>query len=199
MPIHVFGNSLSNNSQNKIDTTLFVKKPYLRTNYIEANIEEDIDLKNQFRIKNLPDPTEIQDACNKNYVDAKFNDSSIVKNDAHIDLNDRNIINARFIKVNQMPQIDSHLTAKLYVDNTVNELTLVRNNQDNDFNDNKLPNIDSIQVNRDPILDNEVSNKKYIDDELEKNTIVRFNQTLQNYLKVSVGDTIYNLTKYNKN
>ena len=40
--------------------------------------------------------------------------------------------------------------------------------------------------------------KKYIDDELGKITIVRFNQTLQIYLKVSVGDDIYNLTKYIK-
>ena len=60
-----FGNSNSNNSDNKIDTSLFVQKPYLRTNYIESNIEEDIDLKNQYRIKNLPYPTEIQDACRK--------------------------------------------------------------------------------------------------------------------------------------
>ena len=45
MPINVFGNSNSNNSDNKIDTSLFVQKPYLRTNYIEANIEEDIDFK----------------------------------------------------------------------------------------------------------------------------------------------------------
>ena len=37
-------------------------------------------------------------------------------------------------------------------------------------------------------------NKKYIDDELDKNTIVRFNQTLQNYLKVSVGNDMYSLT-----
>ena len=196
MPINVFGNSI--NSGNKIDTTMFVKKPYLKSNYIESNIEEDIDLKSQFKIKNLPDPTEIFDACNKNYVDNKFSDSTIVKNDVHIDLNDRNITNARFIQVNQLPQIDSHLTAKLYVDNTVNEPTLVRNTQNNNFNDNKLINIDSVTVNRDPILDNELSNKKYIDNELQKNTIVRFNQTLQNYLKVSVGDTIYNLTKYNK-
>ena len=43
MPINVFGNS-SNNSDIKIDTTLIVQKPYLRTNYIESNIE-DIDLK----------------------------------------------------------------------------------------------------------------------------------------------------------
>ena len=112
MPINVFGNS-SNNSENKIDTSLFVQKPYLRTNYIESNIEEDIDLKNQYKIKNLPDPINIQDACSKNYVDNLFNDPSIISNTEHIDLNDRNLTNARIIQVNQWPQIDSHLTAKL--------------------------------------------------------------------------------------
>ena len=40
--------------------------------------------------------------------------------------------------------------------------------------------------------------KKYIDDELDKNTIVIFNRTLQNYLKESVGNHTYNLTKYDK-
>ena len=45
MPINVFGNSNSNKSDNKIDTSLIVQKPYLRSNYIEAKIEEDIDLK----------------------------------------------------------------------------------------------------------------------------------------------------------
>ena len=198
MPINVFGNSSSNISQNKIDTTLFVKKPYLRTNYIESNMEEDIDLKNQFRNKNLPNPSEIHDACNKDYVDTKFNDSSIVKNNAHIDLNDRNITNARFIQVNQLPQIDSHLTAKLFVDDTVDELTLVRNNQDNSFNDIKLTGTNSITINNKPTADNHVSNKNYIDDELNKNTIVRFNQTLKNYLKITVGNDTYNLTKYDK-
>ena len=66
MPINVFGNSSSSyDNGNKIDTNLFVQKPYLRTNYIEAFIVEDIDLKNQFRSKNLPDPTNIQDDCSK--------------------------------------------------------------------------------------------------------------------------------------
>ena len=129
MPINVFGNS-SNNSDNKIDTSLFVQKPYLRTNCIESNIEEDIDLKNQYRIKNLPDPISIGEPVSKNYVDNKFNDPSIIKNTEHIDLNDGNITNARFIQVNQLPQIDSHLTAKLYVDNSisdgVNETSLLR-------------------------------------------------------------------------
>ena len=260
MPINVFGNS-SHDSNNKIDTSLFVQKPYLRTNYIEANIEEDIDLKNQYRIINLPDPISIREAASKNYVDNLFNDSSIVKNNAHIDLNDRNITNCRFLSVNQLPQIDSQLTAKLYVDTEIDQTTLLRlhpdekfdldnqdsitlnstltdpittieiptkayidslheenerslrdlgidfydeskdlvkNNQDNDFNVNKLTNIDSVTVNRNPTLDNELSIKKYIDNELDKNTIVRFNQTLSNYLKVTVGNDIYNLSKYNK-
>ena len=256
MPIIVFGNS-SNNSEQKLDTSLFVQKPYLRTNYIESNIEEDIDLKNQFRIKNKPDPISIREAASKNYVDNLFNDPSILKNNSHIDLNDRNITNARFIQVNQLPQIDSHLCAKLYVDNSIDEPSLVRNNQDNDFgnynltninsitlnkqaendnevitksyvdqfhqenersrrdvgldfynestdlvknnlNDNKLTNLDSILVNRNPSSDYELANKKYIDDSLSQNTLLRFNQTLQNYLKVSVGSDIYYLTKYDK-
>ena len=344
MPINVFGNS-SHHDNNKTDTSLFVQKPYLRTNYIEANIEEDIDLKNQYRIKNLPDPISITEAASKNYVEKLFSDSSIRKNNAHIDLNDRNIINARFIQVNQLPQIDSHLTPKLYDDNAIDESSLLRldpdeklkkdsiilnstlstpktkleiptknyvdnnfndpsiikntnpvdfndkdidnvhsikvnsfptleehltpkiyvnqaisnivdesllrldpdkklkldeqdsivlnsfltlpktvielrtksyvdslhessrnrrdlssvfNDQDNEFDNNKLTNLDSVTVNRNPSSDNEVSNKKYVDESIGEGTLLRFNQTLENYLKVSVGNDTYNLTKYDK-
>ena len=214
-----------------------------------------------YRIKNLPDPISIREAVSKNYVDILFNDSSILKNTSQIDLNDRNVTNARFIQINQLRQIDSHFTAKIYVDREIDQTSLVRNIQDNDFgnynltsinsntlnkqaesdneviakayvdqfhqenersrrdvgldfynesndllenstdnnlNDNKLTNLDSITVNRNPTLDKEVASKKYIDDDLDKNTIVRFNQTLQNYLKVSVGNDTYNLTKYDK-
>ena len=345
MPINVFGNS-SSSYDNKIDTSSFVQKPYLRTNYIESNIEEDIDLKNQYRIKNLPDPTEMQDACSKHYVDNKFNDPSIIKNTAHVDFNDKNLDNVRFVKVNSMPAVGEHLTAKyyvdnaiskaidessllrlytdekltqntiilnstltspktivelptknyvdnkfndssiiknvdnvdfndkdidnvgwikvnkwprdaehltpkLYVDNAIHESSLLRlhrdeklkldeqdsilldsilippntiieiptksyvdslheinrdrrdlssvfNDQDNEFDNNKLTNLDSITVNRDPNLDNELSNKKYVDNSIGEGTLLRFNQTLENYLKVSVGNDTYNLTKYNK-
>ena len=349
MPINVFGNS-SNNSEQKIDTSLFVQKPYLRSNYIEANIEEDIDLKNQFRIKNLPDPISNGEPVSKQYVDNKFNDPSIIKNTAHVDFNDKNLDNVRFVKVNSMPAVGEHLTAKYYVDNAisdgVNEQSLLRldpdeklaqdtiilnstlstpttileiptknyvddkfndssivkntdhvdfndkildnvrairvnlyptldeqltskfyvdnfvfnyvdeksllrldpkgkihhgkldsifvntsitsprtiielptksyvdslheinrdrrdlssvfNDQDNEFDNNKLTNLDSITVNRDPNLDNELSNKKYVDNSIGEGTLLRFNQTLENYLKVSVGNDTYNLTKYNK-
>ena len=297
----------------KIDTSLFVQKPYLRTNFIESNIEENKNMKNQFKIKNLPYPEENSDAVCKSYVDSLFNDSSLLKNTKHIDLNDRNITNARFIQVNQLPQIDSHLTAKLYVDNAIsdgvnessllrldldenmtqysiilnstltspktileiptknyvdnkfNDSSIIKNTDHVDFNDKILDNVHSIKVNSYPTLDAQLTPKFYVDhfvldcvdeasllrldpkgkihygkldsifvntsvksprtiiklptksyvDSLhgesersrrdlgldfydESSTLVRFNQTLQNYLKVSVGNDTYNLTKYNK-
>ena len=45
-----------------------------------------------------------------------------------------------------MPQIDSHLTAKLYVDNAINEALVVRNNPDNDFSNYNLTNINGITL-----------------------------------------------------
>ena len=309
MPINVFGNSSSSYDNNKIDTSLFVQKPYLRTNYIESEIEEIIDMKNQYRIKNLPDPISNREACSKNYVDNLFNDSSIIKNTKHIDLNDRNITNARFIQVNQLPQIDSHLTAKLYVDNTIsdrvnedsllrldpheklkqdsiilnstlaspktileiptknyadnkfNDPSIIKNTDHVDFNDKHFHNVHSIKVNSFPTLEEHLTPEIYVDNVVsessllrldpdeklkldeqnsillnspstsprtiielptksyvdslhgenersrrdlgldfydESSTLVRFDQTLQNYLKVSVGNDTYNLTKYDK-
>ena len=107
MPINVFGNSNSNTSDNKIDISLFVQKLYLRHNYIKADIEEDNDLKNQFRIKKLPDPISIRDACSKNYVDNKLKDPSIMKINnprPDIDLNLKKIIDVGMIEVNRRPE-----------------------------------------------------------------------------------------------
>ena len=87
-----------------------------------------------------------------------------MKNTAHIDLNDRNITNARFIQVNQWPQIDSHLTPKLYVDNAVDESSLVRDDQAKDFNNSNLTNINSITLNKQAENDNEVIIKAYVDE-----------------------------------
>ena len=74
----------------------------------------------------------------------------------------------------------------------------VKSNQGNDFNDKNLSNIDSLTYNRKPSLDNEVTNKKYVNDTIEESTILRFNQTLENYLKVSVGNATYILTKHDE-
>ena len=73
MPNNVFGNSLNNNGS-KVDTFLFVQKHYLRNNYIESDIDHDINLKNQYRIKHLPDPINDYDGVNKIYIDNKIAD-----------------------------------------------------------------------------------------------------------------------------
>ena len=168
MPINVFGKS-TNNSDKKIDISLFVQKPYLRTIYIESNIEENIVLKSHLRNKNLPDPISIKEPAPKQYVDNFFNDPTKTKNPEHIDLNDRNITNARVIQVNQSPQIDSHLTAKLYLDNAIGETSLVKNNKYNDFNNNNLTNINSITLNTQAVDDNQVVTKAYVDQFQQEN------------------------------
>ena len=173
MPINVFGNS-SNNSDNKIDTSLFVQKPYLRTNYIESNTEENIDFKNQYRIKNLPDPISITVVCSKKYVDNLFHDPTIIRNSPHIDLNDRNITNNRFIKVNQLPQIDSHLTAKLYVDNAisdgVNEQSLFRLAPDEKL---KQDTIILNSISSTPKTKIELPTKNYVDNKFKDPSIIK--------------------------
>ena len=80
MPLNVFGNSFfSHDKCNKIDTLLFVQKPYLTTNHNESNIEVDIDLKNQLRTDTLPGPISNRETVSKKNVDEKFNDPSKIK------------------------------------------------------------------------------------------------------------------------
>ena len=123
--------------------------------------------------------------------------------------------NIRWIRVNAVPVAPTEVVSKFYVDNGLSDvlgyvnrlheinrnrrdLSSVFNDKDNEFDNIKLTNLDSASVNRNPSSDNELANKKYIDDELDKNTVLRFNQTLQNYLKVSVRNDTYNLTKYDR-
>ena len=160
--MNVFGSSRHDN-RNKTDTSLFVQKPYLRDKYGEANIEEDIDSKNQYRSKNLPGPINIREAVSKNHFDNKFNDPSKIANTAHIDLNDKNITDVRFIQIIQWPQTDSHLTAKLYVVVSIDEASLVRINKDNDFNYFNVTNMNIITLNTQAVTDNQVITKAYVD------------------------------------
>ena len=43
-----------------------------------------------------------------------------------------------------------------------------------------------------------MNSHSYVGDSIGGGSILRFNQTSRNYLKVSVVNTVYNLTKYNK-
>ena len=61
-----------------------------------------MDMKKQFRIRNLLDPVSIREACIKNYVD------NIVRND--IDFNDVKLESIEFVKVYYQPAVNEHLT-----------------------------------------------------------------------------------------
>ena len=202
----------------------------------------------------LTSPKTIEEVPTKNYVDKQFNESSIIKNTDHVDFNSKVLVNVRFIKVNSFPTLEEHLTPKMYVDQAISkivdesllrsdldeklnldeqdsivlnsfstlpktitelptksyvdsfyessrntrDLSSVFNDPDNEFYNNKLTTLDSFTVNRDPNLDNELSNENYVDDSIAEGTLLRFNQTLENYLKRSVGNDTYILTKYDK-
>ena len=117
MPINVFGNSSpSYDNGKKIDTSLIEQKPHLRNNYTESDIEEDIGLKNQYRIKNLSDPISIKEAVSKNYVDKKIDLPSLVRNNKDNDFNNHNITNINSNTLNTKAVSDNQVTTKSYVD-----------------------------------------------------------------------------------
>ena len=74
----MFG-STSWNTESSLDRSSFVHNPYLRTNYIASKFEKVFGLKNQCKIKNLPDPLNPQEDASKSYVDEKFNEPKLIK------------------------------------------------------------------------------------------------------------------------
>ena len=140
---------------NVVESTLLKLDPIGKLN---LNEQDSIILNST-----LTSPKTIKEVPSKNYVEKKFDDPSVIKNTAHIDLNDIKITNARFIQVNQWPQIDSHLPPKLYVGNALDELSLARNNEDNNFNNLNLTKMNRITLNKQAQNDNEVITKAYVD------------------------------------
>ena len=61
-------------------------------------------------------PKTIMELPTKSYVDRKLNDPSITKSTAHVEFNDKNLNNVRFVKVNSIPAVREHLTPKIHVD-----------------------------------------------------------------------------------
>ena len=64
-------------------------------------------------------PKTIIELPTKSYVDSRLNDPSTIRNNTHVDFSDKNPGNVRFGKVNSMPAVAEHLTAKYYVENAI--------------------------------------------------------------------------------
>ena len=156
MPISVFGSS-NDNISNKIDISSFVQKPFLRTNYIEADIEEDIDMKNKYYIKNLPSAIDLDDVISKRYGDtnylkiSNYDNDTIVRNNTHTNFNNNTLIGLSSIYLNQDPEFDLQVSTKQYVDNKFNDSSLMKNTDHIDFKDHNLTNVRFVQVNSYPV------------------------------------------------
>ena len=149
----------------------------------------------------------------KLYVDNSIDEASLVRNNQDNNFNKNNLTNINRITSNKRAEKDDEVITKAFLDQLPQENERARRDvgfdfydesndlvksKDNHLNDKKLTILDSITIIRNSSSDNVVANKKYIDDELDENTFVRFNQTLQNYLKMSVGNDTYNLFKSHK-
>ena len=82
-------------------------------------------------------PKTIFELPTKSYVDIRLIEPSIIRNTAHVDFNDKNLDNVRFVKVNSLPAVREHLTTKFYVDDAiyqrVHECSLLRLDRDETF------------------------------------------------------------------
>ena len=73
-------------------------------------------MKNQFKFKNLPSTVNSADCVPKSHEDGIINDPSIMRNISHVDFNNKNVDNPKFVKVTSYPAVGGHLTSKYYLD-----------------------------------------------------------------------------------
>ena len=102
--------------EDKINTSLFVQKPFSRTNYIECNFEPDLDIKNQFGHENIADPIINRGVTSLIFVDILFIDPCIIKNTANVEFINKNLNNVHLFKINSLPAVREHLTLNFFVD-----------------------------------------------------------------------------------
>ena len=86
-----------------------------------------------------------------------------MKKTAHVDFNDGNLDNVRFVKVNSLPAVSQHITPMQYVYDSLDETSLVKNNQIFEFHNNNLTNIKSITLNPQAVNDDQGNTKANVD------------------------------------
>ena len=129
-----------------------------------------------------------------------MNDPSIIRNTAHVDFNDENLDNVRFVKVNKLPAVREHFTPNFHVDqviyHSVDQPLLVKNSQNNDFSNHNLTKINSITLNTQAVNENQVNTMAYVDQFHQDNERSRRDLGLYFYNKSS--DLVKNIQNVDK-
>ena len=95
-------------------------------------MEEDINMKNQYYIKNLPTPIDLDDSISKRFVETNylkisdFDANSIVRNDRNMNFNSITFTGLDSIYVNRDPIYDTELTTKKYSDTLFDDESIVK-------------------------------------------------------------------------
>ena len=166
-----FGRPINRDSKSNIKTSE-VTKSYIRDNYIESEMEENIDMKNKYYIKNLPNPIELDDGMNKRYADtnylkiSNYDNNSIVRNDRNMNFNSVTFTGLDSIYVNRDPLYDTELATKQYTDDKFNDPSIVKNTDHVDFNDKNLDNVRFVNVNSYPAVNSHLTCKEYVDNNI---------------------------------
>ena len=130
-----FGRAISGSSTTKTGVT----KSYVRANYIESSMEEDIDMENQFKIKNLSNPTNLQNLATKSSVASKtdnlvpiseLDNNSIVRNNKINNFNGNTTTGLESVYANRDPNFPLELSTKQYTDGSIDEQSILRLHQD---------------------------------------------------------------------
>ena len=86
----------------------------------------------------------LQKVLQKQTVDIRFNDPSITRNSAHVDLKDKDLDNNSLVQLNSSPTVRERLTSKLNFHNAIKEPKLAGISQKIDFDNHSLTNLSII-------------------------------------------------------
>ena len=126
-------------------------------------------MKDQYKILNLPNPSNSTDAVNKQYLDnivPQFDNKSIVRNDTNMNFNSTTFTGLESIYVNRNPINNTELSTKQYVDGLINDPSIVINTDNVKFNNFNLDNVRFVRVNSYPAKNSHVTCKEYVDNHI---------------------------------
>ena len=95
-----------------------LQRSYIRNNYIESEMEEKINMRNQYYNKNLPNPIALDDAVNKRYANSNYlkitdyDNSIIVRNNTNTNFNSNTFTGLDSIYVNRDPTYEHRISYK---------------------------------------------------------------------------------------
>lgn len=158
-----------------------VTKSYIHDNFLESNVEEDIDMKDRFKCKNNPDPTEEGDVVTKRYFD-----NNAVNTNSNLNMNSNRIINCEQVQVLQEPFDHSHVIRK----KDLKDHSIMRTDRENNMEGVMIKGAKQITLTNDPKNSSDVVTLGY----LERFTKIIAETNKRNRIKTNTERLVFSNT-----